>query len=77
MGMVPTVGSSCDADEESVMTAGAGAEVGTGAGSASGSDIELGVADSLHPTSARIVRKPSKSEATEPEMLFSPLFSSL
>ena len=73
MGMGPIVESSRDAAVGSNMTTGVGAEVGTDAGAETGSDFEVGVADPLHPTSARIVRVPSKSEATGPEVLFSPV----
>ena len=73
VGMGPIVESSCDADVGLVMTAGVGAEVGTDADAATGSDSEVGVANPLHPTSAKIVRVPSKSEVTGPEPLFSPV----
>ena len=73
MGMGPIVGSSRNADVRFGMATGAGAEGSTVAGAATGSDIEVGVADPLHPTSARIIRVPIKSEATGPESLSSPL----
>ena len=71
MDMGPIVESSCDADVGSVMTAGVGAEVDTELGAETGSDSDVGVADPPHPTSARIVSVPHKSEATGPEALFS------
>ena len=73
MGLGSIVESSCDADVGSVMTAGVSAEVGTKAGAETGSAFEVGVADPLHPTSARIVRIPSTSEDTGPEVRFSPV----
>ncbi len=69
MAMGPIVESSCDADVGSVMTAGVGAEAGTDVDAATGSDSEVGVAEPLQPTSAKIVRVPSKSEAAGPKAL--------
>ena len=56
-----------------VMTVDVGAEVGTDAGATTGSGREVGVAEPLQPTSAKIVRVPSKSDATRTEGLLSPV----
>ncbi len=55
------------------MTTAVGAGVGTDAGAAAGSDFEVGVADPLHATTARIVMAPTKSGATRQRVGFSPL----
>ena len=61
-----------------VMTVGVGAEVRTDAGATTGSDREVGVAELLQPTNAKIVRIPSKSEATRRESVSEPVdFSNL
>ena len=71
------VGSSCDAAVVSAMTAAGGTEVGTDVGAATGSDIEVGLADPLHPTTAKIAIAPTKSDATRHRVRYSPLDFSL
>ena len=61
------------AEVGSAMTGDVGAEVGTDVGAATGSDFEVGMADPLHPNSARIVIVPSKSGATRHPVRLSPL----
>ncbi len=73
MGTGSVVGSACDAEVGSAMTAGAGSDVGTAVGAATGSDFEVGVADPPHPTSARKVSVPSKSGVSRHLVRFSPL----
>ncbi len=55
------------------MTGGVGANVGPDVGAATGSDFDVGVADPLHPTSARIVSINSKRGATRHRGRFSPM----
>lgn len=61
------------AEVGTVMTAGVGAEVETDAGAAAGSGRKFGMAEPLQPTSVKIVRVPSKSDATRTEDLLSPV----
>ncbi len=58
------MGTSRDVDVESLVTADVGTEVATG------SDLEVGVADPLHPISPKIVRVPSESEAKRRKIFF-------
>ena len=71
IGAVMTVG--VGAEIGTVMAVGVGAEVGTDAGAATGSGREVGVAELMQPTSAKIVRVPSKSDTTRTEGLLSPV----
>ena len=64
------VGSSCDAGVGSAITAAVGAEAGTDVGAAAGSELEVGVADPLHPTTARIAIAPTKSGANRQRVQF-------
>ena len=73
MGRGSVVESSRDAEVGSAMTGGAGAEVGTDVGAVTGSDFEVGVAEPLHPTSARMVNVPRRSGATRHRVRFLPL----
>ena len=71
------VGASRDAGVGSAMTGAVGDAVGTEVdattGSDTGSDIEVGLADPLHPTTAKIAIAPTNSGATRHRVGFSPL----
>ena len=70
--MGPIVEYSCNAGV-GIAIVGVGAEVGTDLGAATGSDRDVGVAETLQPTSANI----SKSDTTRSGARFSPVNSSL
>ena len=70
VGTGPFVGSSGEADGGPAETRDVGDEVGTDVGVVTGS---VGTTDPVHPTSARMVKVPRKSEVTRLEALLSPV----